>query len=251
MARIRSIKPEFWEDRRLAAQLTRDQRLFYVGLWNQADDEGRFLAHPRRLLGAIFPYEEDLPETFACETLSLLSSTGRLVLYVVEGEPYGQLTKFKDHQRINRPTPSRIPPAPVRARSRKAHGALSEDSHPRARTLEQGTGSMEQGMESIAADAAPKSWSARACDIWSDRFGGTAPGGRIGRALKPLIDKQGEEEVLARWKIYVTNKDPEYASPADFASKYATWSNAPPKSKASAQQFDYSNATEEFKGFGS
>src|SRR5690606_21414127 len=112
MPRIRSIKPEFWEDHRLARDLTREQRLLYIGLWNLADDEGRFAAHPRRVLGALFPYDEDIGPEFVEEALQALARTGRLVLYSIDGERYAQLTKFASHQRINRPSKSRIPPPP-------------------------------------------------------------------------------------------------------------------------------------------
>ena len=154
MARIRSIKPDFWGDSKLASELTRDQRLFYIGLWNEADDEGRFLAHPRRLLGAIFPYEEDLSESFTEASLKVLSDTGRLTLYSVNGEPYGQLTKFEEHQKINRPSKSRIP-SPDSALA-DAHTAFTESSvkpHVLARAREeQGTGNREQGTGSISAE---------------------------------------------------------------------------------------------------
>lgn len=140
MARIRAIKPDFWQDYRTAQDLSRDQRLFYIGLWNEADDEGRFLAHPRRLLGAIFPYERDLSESFVIDSLSVLAATGRLVLYTVGNEPYGQLTKFAKHQRINRPSPSRIPAPPKdlpdpAEQSLSIHGMVTDRS-----PGEQGTG---------------------------------------------------------------------------------------------------------------
>lgn len=109
MARIRTIKPEFWSNHDLARDLTRDQRMFYVGLWNEADDDGRFVALPRKLLGAIFPYENDLTEQWVSDSLSLLCKTGRVVLYSVRRTPYGEIVAWRRHQRINRPTPSRIP----------------------------------------------------------------------------------------------------------------------------------------------
>ena len=62
MPRIRTYKPEFWSSERLSRDLTRDQRMFYLGLITEADDAGRFLATARRLLGVIFPYEDDLDE---------------------------------------------------------------------------------------------------------------------------------------------------------------------------------------------
>ena len=109
MARIRTIKPQFWLDQRLADNLTRDQRLFYIGLWNQADDEGRFVANPRLLLGVIFPYDSDLNEGFVDEALGALSRHGRIVLYSHEGEHYGEISKWSRHQRINHPSASAIP----------------------------------------------------------------------------------------------------------------------------------------------
>lgn len=110
MPRIRTIKPEFWGDFQLAEKLTRDQRLFYIGLWNEADDEGRFQAHPARLKGVIFPYDSDIHGGFIEDSLRALAEMEKVVLYRVKGEPYGQLTNFLSHQKINRPTPSRILP---------------------------------------------------------------------------------------------------------------------------------------------
>jgi hypothetical protein len=137
MPRIRTIKPEFWSDYQLARQLTRDQRLFYVGLWNEADDEGRFQAHPVRLRGALFPYDEDIHGGFIEDSLRALAQAGKLVLYEVNGEPYGELVNFTKHQKINRPSPSRIPAppndlehpyGPFSEGSVSDHGGLSEDS---------------------------------------------------------------------------------------------------------------------------
>src|SRR5690606_30621211 len=105
----------------------------YIGLWNLADDEGRFAAHPRILLGALFPFDEDIGPEFIEAGLRQLAATGRLLLYEINGERYGQLTKFAKHQKINRPTKSRIPPPPAELlacdeRHVNAHGAFSEPS---------------------------------------------------------------------------------------------------------------------------
>lgn len=132
MARIRTIKPKFFQDFRLARDLDRTQRLLYIGLWTEADDDGRFLAHPGRIKGSLFPYDDDIQGPFIESSLKTLSSTGRLRLYVVDGEPYGQLAKFAKHQKINRPTPSHIPPPPhhhlpeVTDTSLNSHGVVGE-----------------------------------------------------------------------------------------------------------------------------
>lgn len=98
----------------------------------------------------------------------------------------------------------------------------------------------------------PPPWSARAVEAWTDRYGGTAPAGRIGAALKPLVERYGADEVLHVWARYLAGKDVEYASPQDFAQKYGPWRDQRLKAqggKATPQLFDYSDATVEFKGF--
>lgn len=112
MARIRSIKPEFWTDRKMAKDLTRDERLFYIALWNEVDDQGRFIAEARRLLGVLFPYDDDLTDRDIEVWTVRLAETGRIVLYEVDGQRYGVLPKFKDHQKISKPTKSRLPDPP-------------------------------------------------------------------------------------------------------------------------------------------
>jgi hypothetical protein len=71
-------------------------------------------------------------------------------------------------------------------------------------------------------------WSREACDAWIARFGGTAPGGQIGKALKPLVDRHGWSEVATAWRSYLTQTDAEYASPSRFAATYGRWSGTAP-----------------------
>jgi uncharacterized protein YdaU (DUF1376 family) len=71
-----------------------------------------------------------------------------------------------------------------------------------------------------------ESWSRDACDVWIERFGGTAPGGQVGKALKPLVDQHGWEEVRDSWRSYLAQTEAEYASPSRFASTYGNWVSA-------------------------
>ena len=59
MARIRTIKPEFWTDKKII-RLSRDARLFFIGLWNFADDNGVLEADPLQLKAWIFPVDPDI-----------------------------------------------------------------------------------------------------------------------------------------------------------------------------------------------
>lgn len=53
--RIRSVKPDYWRDRLLAA-LPADVREFYVGLWMEADDAGWLRWRPEEIAADLYPY---------------------------------------------------------------------------------------------------------------------------------------------------------------------------------------------------
>lgn len=68
------------------------------------------------------------------------------------------------------------------------------------------------------------SWVGQACDDWNERFGeSTAPGGRIGKGLKLIVSRYGWEVIRPGWRRYLREKDEEFATPQDFASKLRMW----------------------------
>jgi hypothetical protein len=87
MARIRSIKPEYWSDRSLARQLSRDARLLYIALWNFADEHGRLPGGPRWAKGNCLPYEDDLDPSAVEQLLHQLASAGKVIPYEADGDP--------------------------------------------------------------------------------------------------------------------------------------------------------------------
>jgi len=56
MARIRTIKPEFFKNEDIA-EMPAMTRLLFIGLWTQSDREGRLMDRPKRLKAEIFPYD--------------------------------------------------------------------------------------------------------------------------------------------------------------------------------------------------
>lgn len=58
--------------------------------------------------------------------------------------------------------------------------------------------------EVLSKDAA---WSREACDDWHEAFGGTVPGGRIGKSLKPLVGEHGWSAVRPVWQSFLGSKD--------------------------------------------
>ncbi|WP_020209014.1 hypothetical protein [Gilvimarinus chinensis] len=109
MARIRTIKPEFFLDERLydlEEETDLPVRLAFAGLWTQCDREGRFEWRPRRLKAAILPYDS----VDFSRVLDALTTRGFVKKYRVCGREYGVVPGFTAHQVINnRESDSTIP----------------------------------------------------------------------------------------------------------------------------------------------
>jgi hypothetical protein len=107
MARKRIIDPEFWSDEEIG-QWSYEARLFYIGLWNFADDVGRFKAHPQLLKSQIFPYDQK----FNIENLKK-ELNHKIQWYEVDSLQYGFIRNFLKHQRIDKPSDSKLPKPPL------------------------------------------------------------------------------------------------------------------------------------------
>lgn len=110
MARIRSLKPEFWTDMRLA-RLPAMSRLVFLCLISMADDEGRIEGDAETVWHFGFPRESVEDVTSALRTLVECS---RIVLYRGDdGVPVVAIPTFRRHQRVDRPYPSKLPAPPT------------------------------------------------------------------------------------------------------------------------------------------
>lgn len=106
MARIRTIKPDFWRDESLAI-ISSEACLLAIGLLNHCDDEGYFNANPKLVESDIFPLRELSKKTTVL--LQELSGIGYLDIFEGDdGKIYGHITNFEKHQVINKKTPSKI-----------------------------------------------------------------------------------------------------------------------------------------------
>jgi len=98
--RIRTVKPEFWTDECIG-ELSIPARLFFIALLNYADDEGNFKVRIKQIKIHTFPYDDiDI-----VPLLKELVNSKLLRLYVVNGDSFCNITNFKKHQKINRPSP--------------------------------------------------------------------------------------------------------------------------------------------------
>lgn len=99
MARNRMIKPEFWEDDKIA-ECSPIARLLFIALWNFADDEGFVEYRPKWLKTKCLPYDnvkiEDLiNELLKFERIRIQND----IIYI---------PTFLKHQKIDKPRPSNL-----------------------------------------------------------------------------------------------------------------------------------------------
>jgi hypothetical protein len=127
MGRIRTIKPEFTQDEELSA-LSAETHLLAAGLLCYSDDDGYFNGNHGLVKAAVFPLRETSLNIH--DMLAQLARIGFIRLgTAADGKHYGQVVKFNEHQRVNRPTPSKIKRLAIQwQESVNTHGALTEDS---------------------------------------------------------------------------------------------------------------------------
>lgn len=134
MARIRSLKPEFWTDEKIV-HLPPFARLLFQGMWNFADDCGHIEDEPLRLKLQILPADE----VEAHELIDLLIERGlieRLAGCL-------RIRNFHKHQRVDRraacrfdesqllpPDPAESPQLPPSPHKSPPHARNSPDIGP-------------------------------------------------------------------------------------------------------------------------
>ena len=124
MARIRTIKPEFWTNERVM-ECSANARLLFIGMWNFADDLGRLAFAPKTIKAQIFP-SDDIGFDVIRGMIQELSTNGLLLIYEVSGKEYLQIVGWQ-HQRIDKPQPGKCP-APVNGYSKNDPGMVATDS---------------------------------------------------------------------------------------------------------------------------
>lgn len=114
MPRIRTVKPEFWEDE-VVGLLPRDARLLFVATFNMADDEGLLRWTPAYIKASAFMYDDDLSVPDVAKLMQCLTDAGLLHPYIggVARQQMAVVVNFRKHQKINRPQKSKLPPPPL------------------------------------------------------------------------------------------------------------------------------------------
>ncbi len=112
MARIRTIKPEFWTAEQIM-ELSPMARLLFIGMWNFCDDRGVHPVAYKTLKAEVFP-ADDLLSSDVERLIAEVMAQGLLSEFEAEGRRWWFVTGWH-HQVINRPSKSRYPVPPRNA----------------------------------------------------------------------------------------------------------------------------------------
>lgn len=128
MARIRTVKPEFWTAEQVM-ELSPMARLLFIGMWNFCDDRGVHPVAYKTLKAEVFP-ADDLLSSDVERLVGELIAQGLLSEFEAEGRRWWFVTGWH-HQVINRPSKSRYPEPPRNAPLPSAAGQGDDDADER------------------------------------------------------------------------------------------------------------------------
>jgi hypothetical protein len=107
VARIRTLKPEFPHSQSMG-RVCRESRLCFLLMWTLADDAGRLRGDSRMLASLLYPYDDDAKDHID-GWLDGLEAERCIVRYRIDGSDYIQITNWLIHQKIDKPSRSKIP----------------------------------------------------------------------------------------------------------------------------------------------
>lgn len=112
MARIRTIKPEFFTSEDIVS-LSPLARLLYIALWCESDREGRLMWKPRTFKMRYLPADD-------CDVEAICSELVAAELVKLYGEGFAWIPKFGLHQHLNPREAASTLPDPNASRTRGA-----------------------------------------------------------------------------------------------------------------------------------
>ena len=114
MARIRTIKPEFPQSESMG-RVSREARLCFILLWTIADDSGRLRGNSRMLASLLYPYDIDAGKKID-GWLDELELERCILRYQSDSKDhYIAILNWQSHQKIDKPSKSKIPEPDSRA----------------------------------------------------------------------------------------------------------------------------------------
>ena len=131
MARIRTVKPEFWTAEQVL-ECSPLARLLFIGMWNFCDDKGVHPASYKTLKAEVMP-ADDITVAEVKALIEELKKNELLGEFISDNRKWWYVTGW-NHQLINRPTPSRYPSPPRQAPLPEAAASHSVDNNDQPHT---------------------------------------------------------------------------------------------------------------------
>lgn len=222
MARIRTVKPEFFCDPDLAT-CSIEARYLYMGLISYADDEGRLVGSVRAIAGDVFPHDTLISERRIKRWLGEIEAIGSVIRYEVAGAAYVWIPKFVLHQRIDKPQPSRLPAPPDEVVN---SSALTRESFANS------SGTIPALINDSGRDRGSRSLSGSEQESF-DQFWQTYPRkaakGAAAKAFANALRLADAETIIAGAKRYAEdpNRDPAYTAHASTWLRAQRWDDEP------------------------
>ena len=109
MARKRMISPEIWDSENFS-KLSILAKLVFIGMFSNADDEGRGKAKAAFLKSKLFPYDESMRVADVESALDEVAENMSVTMYSHDGNEYYSFDNWKKWQKVDKPSPSNIIP---------------------------------------------------------------------------------------------------------------------------------------------
>jgi hypothetical protein len=228
VARIRTIKPEFATDEKLA-KVSRDARLTFVLCLTQADDDGLIPGNHRQLLAALYPLDDSVTYAKLAAWVEELVEMGRVRWReTLDGSPILEIVSWAKHQKVDHKGKSLILPhlKPLGEEDASRSREIREEDATVSRS-DLGPRTMDLRPPPVAAAPVKEPKAKRQSAPWMGRMAvawtlGTLPPGSA-TLLAPVVAAVGEEETAARLAAYCVDTDRRFATVRDFVAKHATF----------------------------
>lgn len=236
--RARWLKPEFFRDKRIGS-MGLETALVYQALWVISDDYGTCLCAPYQLKADMFLWWPSMTLPKILESLGRLLGERRIRIFRVGDDVYSQILRWDKHQNVHHPGKFRHPTQgeELTAVSPETFGESPEaygsphhlDTYtPRHLDTQRTTSARPRKSRGTSgangACAVPQpSWVADAAQLWRAKEGDVSEG-RIGRALKRVVDLHSWETIRPALECYLSDSPADKArKPEWFAQRIVYW----------------------------
>lgn len=151
MARIRTIKPEFWTSEQVM-EITPLARLAFIAMWNFSDDHGVHPASYKTLRAEAFAGDDNITADTVVGLVAEMQRERLVAEFEVDGKRYWHVTGWARHQKIDKPT-YRHPEPPSETTCRRE---VTEHSASTPRDLVEPSPTESKGVERKGSTHTPR-----------------------------------------------------------------------------------------------